>query len=303
MFKGHMVNERTKATQPVAVKFMYEDLPPEAIDRARREASMQFRNDNLVQMLAFIETQGTTDDGNAICHYHVVSELLRGVTLSDALQGKLVDYEGVMVDFASELMQLYYTRRDLFAARVVKSVLAGLMALHDAGYIHRDIDPSNIMLTADGHIKLIDFGVARRMDSLSQIEGERLFGKPAYAAPELIRGETMKQNVTTDTYAVGILLYQLLCGTLPFTGDFNQVMKKQLSENVIVGNIPYKWLQSVVKRATEKQQDKRFQSAAEFRVALDKESPLDNDRFPWPMFVMGMCLLGLAVGVVAAFLT
>lgn len=321
VYKGIMVNEKTRATRPVAIKFMYEDSSPETINRARREASMRFRSDSLVEMLGFIETHDKMDDGSAVVHYHVISELLRGVTLSDAIQGQLTDFEGKEVDFAVELMQLYHTRRDIFAARIVKSVLAGLMTLHDAGYIHRDIDPSNIMLTSDRQIKLIDFGIARKVENLSaertevgDYRGERLFGKPAYAAPELIRGEVNLQNVTTDTYAVGILLYQLVCGQLPFSGDMNQIMQKQLSENVPVGNIGYAWLQEVVKRATEKQQGKRFQSASEFRVAIDNASKAAS-KFPLGrrstsnvvttkmiVLVMAFCLLGLTFGIVMALL-
>ena len=71
VFKGICVNERTGVTRPVAIKFMYDDLPPQAIERARREASIQLRNDNLVEMLGFIEIDETTALGEVKKHFHV----------------------------------------------------------------------------------------------------------------------------------------------------------------------------------------------------------------------------------------
>ena len=93
VYKGICVNERTGATRPVAIKFMFDDLPAQAIERARREASIQLRNDNLVEMLGFIEIDEQTPTGVAK-HYHVVSELLNGVSLYDIFEGKTTDRDG-----------------------------------------------------------------------------------------------------------------------------------------------------------------------------------------------------------------
>ena len=71
VFKGICVNERTGSTRPVAIKFMFEDLPPHAIERARREASIQLRNDNLVEMLGFIEIAERTPMGEVKMHYQI----------------------------------------------------------------------------------------------------------------------------------------------------------------------------------------------------------------------------------------
>ena len=159
VFKGLCINERNGHTRPVAIKFMFDDLPPHAIERARREASIQLRNDNLVEMLGFIEIAEKTPLGDVKMHYHVVSELLTGVSLSDLMEGKTTDRDGNSVPFAEKLLADYKNDSEHFARTIVINVLSGLMALHDAGYIHRDIDPSNIMVTTDGHIKLIDFGI------------------------------------------------------------------------------------------------------------------------------------------------
>lgn len=308
VYKGICVNEHSHEIKPVAIKFMFEDLPVHAIERARREASIQLRNDNLVEMLGFIETLDDMGDGQMVKHYHVVSELLHGVPLSDLLEGDVTDFEGNEVDFAIEMLMMQKEHPEQFAIKIVKNVLAGIMALHDNGYIHRDIDPSNIMLTADNHIKLIDFGIAKKLDSLSTDEEislqtnkkERLVGKPKYAAPELIRGEVKKQNRTTDIYSIGILLFQLTCGFLPFEGNIKEVMQMQLKDDVPIAHISDPALRNIVRQATEKKQEKRFQSASEFRVALDTmPQPKSKSAL---LFIVFAAVLGIILGICLALL-
>ena len=185
VFEGIRVEERTGVTRPVAIKFMFDDLPAQAIDRARREASIQLRNDNLVEMLGFIEIDERQPNGEIVKHFHVVSELLNGVSLSDLMAGKTTDRNGNVIPFAAQLLQYYRNDSEHFAKIVVINILSGLMALHDAGYIHRDIDPSNIMVTSDGHIKLIDFGIAKQMRTLTTSDKSltvagKFMGKPEY---------------------------------------------------------------------------------------------------------------------------
>ena len=78
-----------------------------------------------------------------------------------------------------------------FAIFIVKNILSGIMALHDKGYIHRDLDPSNIMITADRKVKIIDFGIAKKLDSLNTQDQQltntgQFVGKAAYGAPEIL---------------------------------------------------------------------------------------------------------------------
>ena len=308
VYKGMCVNEHSLEKKPVAIKFMFEDLPVHAIERARREASIQLRNDNLIEMFGFIETIDDMGDGHMIKHYHVVSELLHGVPLSDVLEGKVSDYEGNEVPFAVEMWRMHQEHPEQFAIKIVKSVLAGIMALHDNGYIHRDIDPSNIMLTADNHVKLIDFGIAKKLDALSTTEDvssksdqkERLVGKPKYAAPELVRGDVDNQNQTTDIYSIGILLFQLTCGFLPFDGNIREVMQMQLKDDVPVAHINNPALRNIVRQATEKKQEKRFQSASEFRVALDTmPQPKSTNT---TLFIVSAAVLGIILGICLALL-
>ena len=280
VFKGICVNERTGATRPVAIKFMFDDLPAQAVERARREASIQLRNDNLVEMLGFIEIDEQTPSG-VIKHYHVVSELLNGVSLYDILEGNTKDRDGEDVSYAVKLMQDYKNDPEHFAKIIVVNVLSGLMALHDAGYIHRDIDPSNIMVTSDGHIKLIDFGIAKQMNTLTTSDKSltvagKFMGKPEYAAPELALGDINHQNQTTDIYAMGILLYQCIVGHTPFEGARHEILEKQLKAKMPLNVIKNKDLRAIIAKACQKKQELRFQTSAEMRVALENPRNMNH---------------------------
>lgn len=317
VYKGTCINSFSKEFRPVAIKFLYEDSTENAVNRARREASIQLRNDNLIEMFGFIETIDRTNDGTFVNHYHVVSELLHGVTLSDILEGRDVDYNGNHVHFATEMIHLHNTDPERFAMIIMKSVLSGLTALHDNGYIHRDIDPSNIMLTDDEHVKLIDFGIAKRMGTLDSkqdslvdpCQKERLVGKMKYAAPELVKSDVSHQDRTTDIYALGILFYQLLCNHLPFEGNIKDVMEMQLNSEIPLDNISNPIFRSIIKKATEKQQENRYQSASEFRVALDN-CPTESisvsvgyEKSITNLLTIGaFALAGLIVGFVIAFI-
>ena len=286
VFKGRCVDEVTGKARNVAVKFMYSDLPPYAIEKARREAAIQFRHGNLIEMLGFVETEEKSVLGEPICHYHVVSELLEGVSLDKMFEGKLTDQQGHFVPFAEKLFKDYQQDVNHFAVEIIKNILSGLMAMHDAGYIHRDIDPTNIMITVDGHIKLIDFGIAKKMNSLTTndkhlTQAGQFVGKPEYAAPELVLGAINEQNQTTDIYAVGILLFQCIVGHVPFEGDRSDILQKQLHAPLPLKLIKHKGLRAVVAQATAKSRAKRYQSAAEFRVALERISLNDDSGGGW----------------------
>lgn len=273
VYEGKSVNTKTGVQRPVAIKFLFMDLPEQAIERAKREAAIQLRNDNLIEMLGFIETDEDRD-GKIIKHYHVVSELLHGVSLSDIIQGKCTDPSGKEIPYAKELMTQYKENPDEFAKTIIKAVLSGLMALHDAGYIHRDLDPSNIFITEDGHIKIIDFGICKQMKTLNADEKQltvagAFMGKPEYAAPELALGDLKFQNQTTDIYAVGVLLYQCMTGKVPFEGTRFDVLDKQVKEKIPVADIKHKELRRIIGKAVEKKQDLRYQTAAEMRVDLE----------------------------------
>lgn len=306
VYKGRCVDETTGKAQYVAVKFMYSDLPPYAIEKARREAAIQFRHGNLIEMLGFIETEEKSVLGETIHHYHVVSELLEGVSLDNFFEGKLTDQQGHFVPFAEKLFKDYQQDVNHFAVEIIKNILSGLMTMHDAGYIHRDIDPTNIMITTDGHIKLIDFGIAKKMNTLTThdkhlTQAGQFVGKAWYAGPELVLGSINEQNQTTDIYAVGILLFRCIVGHVPFEGDRSDVLQKQLHAPVPLKLIKHKGLRDIVAKATEKSRAKRFQSAAEFRVALERIN-LDDNGVPIWMPLYSYIIGGIAACVIAGAL-
>jgi serine/threonine-protein kinase len=276
VLRGVMVNEKNGVRQDVAIKFLFEDLPVHAIERAKREASIQIHNENLVEMFGFIEVV----DGNGTKRYHVVSELLQGVMLFDLLNGKTTDKYGNEIEFAQELFQQYQNDKFSFAVFIVKNILSGLMALHDKGYIHRDLDPSNIMITHDKKVKIIDFGIAKQLNSLNTQDQQltstgQFVGKAAYAAPELVLGDVRSQDKSTDIYAVGIMLYQFIVGSLPFEGTMAELIKKQINEKLPLKNVPYKAIRRIIEKATAKKQADRYQSASEMRVDLEHLSKQD----------------------------
>lgn len=280
VFKGYRVVERTGERMPVAIKAIYENIPERVVERARREANIQLDNDNLIRMYGFVETV-THLEGEKV-HYHVIMELLIGVTLEDIMNGVTSDQNGMQIPFAAEIYSQYTQNRDVAVIRIMKPILSGLMALHDNGFIHRDIDPSNIMLTIDGKIKLIDFGICKQIVSLESLDKALtatgvFMGKVNYAAPELVLGDVKSQNYTTDIYALGVLLYQLCTGHLPFTGTDQDILSANLRKSLPISDVRRSDFKKIIRKATEKVQSKRYASVAELRVDLERISTNGNN--------------------------
>lgn len=310
VYKGRRIVQASKAYTDVAIKFMFDDLPESVIERARRESSIQIHNENLVEMLGFIEIEEKTASGEIHLRYHVVSELLDGVRLDDLLKGIVTDRYGQPVPFVQQLQHEYLNDPYHFAIFVTRNILSGIMALHDKGYIHRDIDPTNIMITRDGKIKLIDFGIAKQLSTLNTQDRSltttgQFMGKADYASPELVLGDVNHQNKTTDIYAIGIMLFQFVVGHPPFEGATSEVLDMQLHKKMPLQLIRQRQLREVIAKATAKKQSDRYQSAAEFRVAVEQ---LENLPYPeeciltqlpsWQrMTVVGVGVLLLGGGV------
>lgn len=278
VYLGSKIVIETGARIPVAIKALYEDVSESVIERARRESSIQLKHENLVEMMGFVETNDLNSFGGNVKHYHVVSEFVNGVMLSDLLCGMTKNQFGEDLEAAQKLYADYVNDRMAVSIRIIKQVLSGVMALHDNGYIHRDIDPSNIMITDKGTVKLIDFGIAKMLQSLGTQDKNltsngAFVGKAQYASPELVTGDIAHQNVTTDIYSVGILLFQLLTGKLPFSGPTHTVLDAQLHKKLPLKEVKNSDLKKIIAKATEKSQKNRYQSAAEFRVAVDSVVP------------------------------
>lgn len=317
VYPGYRV-EANGQQKEAAIKFLYDDLPLSAVARARQEASIQIKNDNLVEMYGYIQIDQPLENGQIKSRGHVVSELLHGVMLFDLLRGVTTGKRNESVPYAQQLYEMSQTNRQKFALTIVKNILSGVMALHDRGYVHRDIDPSNIMVTTDDKIKLIDFGIVKKLSEqgpqLSQVG--QFLGKPGYAAPEIVKGYIQDHNFTTDVYSIGIMLFELMTGHLPFVGETDDVIEKQKTMDVPVSEIQNSAVASVIRKATAKRQSERFQTAAEFRVAIDdilsgrspqatiynkrvKAEPVTNPVLKW---IMVGAAIGLLLGILLAFI-
>ncbi|MCP4635823.1 MAG: serine/threonine protein kinase [Methyloversatilis sp.] len=165
--------------------------------------------------------------------------------------------------------------------RIMGQLLDALEHAHRNGVVHRDIKPANIILLADGTVKVADFGVAR-IESSNLTQAGTVMGTPSYMSPEQFMGQTVDGR--SDLFSAGVVLYQLLTGEKPFTGALTTIMHKVLKEDppwpsVLNVHVPAR-LDAVVKRAMAKRPEDRFQSAADFRRALDAAltgAPADED--------------------------
>src|SRR5262249_1009218 len=195
------------------------------------------------------------DDG---IHY-VVSELVDGTPLA----GKLA---------ATEALQL------------VRQICAGLRAAHEKGIVHRDLKPANLLVTRDGVVKILDFGLAKllaRPASEGETEGGAVRGPPGYMSPEQVRGQRVDHR--SDLFSVGVVLYELLSGQRPFdAGSSVERMSATLErEPPPLAGVP-PWLGRVVARCLEKEPERRFQSARELAVALEVPAGAEPQARPPP---------------------
>jgi len=156
------------------------------------------------------------------------------------------------------------------AVDIAVQVLTGLQYAHDHGVIHRDVKPENIQLLPDGRVKLTDFGIARlTFEPTLTIDGQ-IFGTPSYMSPEQVVGKEI--DARTDLFSTGIILYESLTGTKPFTGD-NVVATSHAITHLQPPDpqgAPYGIVQ-IVRKALEKSPSGRHHSAKEMAAALTSE--------------------------------
>jgi beta-lactam-binding protein with PASTA domain len=234
----------------VAIKILHTKLADDVgfIDRFRREARSagMLSHPNIVAVHDWGETAGT---------YFMVMEFIRGPNLRAFLMR-----DGVL--------------QPAQAAEVVSGVLAALEHAHEQGIVHRDIKPENVMVTRDGVVKVADFGLARAFADarVSQAPGT-VTGTVQYLAPEQIEGE--RADPRTDLYATGIVLFELLTGQIPFTGETSvAIAYKHLRDRVpppsrLNPMVPTA-LDRVVLGATDRDRDRRTPDARTMRAELDR---------------------------------
>ncbi len=244
--------------RPVAIKVMGAAArnEPNFVERFREEARMQgaLNHPNVAMLFDYFVHAGAPV---------VVMEYIDGESLEQLLKRR-----GPIP--AAECIPIF------------RQALAGVAAAHRAGIIHRDLKPSNLMLTRDGLVKVMDFGIARRQGfsgAATKVGASTSIGSPLYMAPEQILGRTV--DCRTDIYALGVTLYELLCGQQPFTSrgkteyTLLDAHVNQLPDppTVHCRDIPGPVVDAVL-RALAKEPDDRFQSAEEFMRALTQQSAL-----------------------------
>ena len=240
----------TRLDRKVAVKVMHRALAedPEFVRRFTREARAAAR----VQSPEVVGVHDTgTDPGTGLAY--LVMEYVDGINLR-------------------QLLLQRGPQSPARAVALVVPVLRALAAAHGAGLVHRDVKPENVLLAADGRIKVTDFGLARAVETsnLTQTTG-LLIGTVSYLAPEQVQHGGA--DARTDVYATGVLLWELLTGSVPYGGDSPfSVAYKHVNEDVpapstVTAGIPVA-LDDLVVRATRRDPDLRPADAGEFLSAL-----------------------------------
>lgn len=161
------------------------------------------------------------------------------------------------------------------AVEIATQMLRGLEALHGLKTIHRDVKPENVLLAADGTVKLADFGLARGLDadqSRATIDGS-VIGTADYLSPEQALGHPLDER--TDLYSAGVVLFEMLTGELPFVRESSlgsmiaRIGKRARAVRSVRRDVPY-WLATIVSRLLDPAPDRRYCSAAEARAALER---------------------------------
>ena len=192
-----------QADQKVAVKILHPTLADDQTVLHRF-----FREVQLIKQVEHPNVISTFDHGSYDKVIFYTMEYVRGLPLNKIVQGRKLRKDA-LITFATQIS-------------------LGLIAIHKANIIHRDLKGENVLVTKSKQVKIIDFGIARTEDSNLTSMGE-VIGSPAYLAPELWRGET--PTTASDIYALGIIFYRMAYGKLPFSGDNPvSVMNKHLHE-------------------------------------------------------------------------
>ncbi len=207
------------------------------------------------------------------------------------------------------------------AVRITLQICDAMLYCHEQGIFHRDIKPENIMMQEDGNIKIIDFGIAL-LEGARRVTWRGLsgtVGTPDYMSPEQLKGE--RGMAGSDIYAVGVMLYEMLCGQTPFEGEnIFAIMNQHVSQDppsILLRNPQVSpALATVVMRAIRRDQDKRYRSVSNFLhdlrnleevkpVPYEPEAPRLNKSgrtaITATLLIIAICLLIIALGFLVQF--
>ena len=250
----------TRLGRDIALKVVNESLAgdPELVHRFEREARLagSLNHPNLVAVYDFGLHEGAP---------YFITELLKGETLQQRLLRGPIPLDSALA-WGAQLAH-------------------GLAAAHARGIVHRDVKPNNVFVTSDGHLKLLDFGIAKLAEG-NRAEGPHgilddtvtptggvtrsgaILGTPAYMSPEQVRGE--KVDARTDIFSLGAVLYEMLSGRRPFPGDSLVESGHAIlhDEPPPLAGVPPA-LAQLIRRCLEKDPEARFQSARDFAFALE----------------------------------
>jgi len=207
------------------------------------------------------------------------------------------------------------------ALRIALAICEALDYIHTHGVVHRDLKPENIMVDAEDHIKLIDFGIAANVGSrrITFTKLSNTMGTPDYISPEQVRGK--RGDARSDLYALGVMLYEMLTGKVPFTGpNAFVIMNDRLLNNPVppreIDPAISPQLQEIIYRALEREPKNRYASAREFARDLQhpeqvgvSERPELHDwkrrRTPWArriLFYLALALIPIVIFALMFFL-
>jgi tRNA A-37 threonylcarbamoyl transferase component Bud32 len=250
VYKAH--DESLK--REVAVKLLHAHLfsEPESKSRLQREAQAvaKLHHDNIVQIFDY--------SGNDADASYIVTEFIDGQTLKQFIANRKPPPPEI-------------------AALIAIEICSALAHAHSLGIIHRDVKPENVMVRNDGMLKLMDFGVAQIMDLERMTVTGQLLGSPAYMAPELLEGRPL--DVRTDIFSVGILLYQLATGALPFSGRNPHEVLKRIAEGKFadprtINRLIADRLAKIIARALARRPEDRFPNV---NAMIDELTAFVND--------------------------
>ncbi|NDJ85239.1 MAG: protein kinase [Chloroflexi bacterium] len=249
----------------VAIKLLHPFLAddPEFKDRFEKEAKnvARLRHPNIVQVFDFdFDEQGES--------YYMVMELVNGSTLKDRL-----------FDQATSTQRFPLAE----TTRIIADTANALAYAHKRKMIHRDVKPANLMLDEDERVVLTDFGIAKIVTGGQFTASGGMVGTPAYMAPEQGLGEAGDER--SDIYSLGVILYQMLTGRLPFDADTPlAIILKHVNEplpdpRTFEASLP-DWIVNVVNHALKKEPDERFQTADEMLEALSQRQSKHANKAP-----------------------